>query len=215
MELVRVDTQRAYEQIRQQIIELALPPGAPIDEQALAAELDLGPTPVREALRLLAHDELVTVTPRHGLYVSTVGPDELAQFSELRLTLEGLAARLAAQRATADDLAVLDALCQALPQIPAEASDRLLEVDGRFHQAIAQAAHNRYLARTLDHYLGLSQRLWHLAQPQLSFLPAAVEEHLALVAAISAGEAEQAEKLMRGHVQDFYDRVRQILNQAP
>ncbi len=211
MELVRVDTKRAYELIRERITTLALAPGAPLNEQRLAKELELGLVPVREALILLAHDDLVVITPRHGLYVADVDLPDLEQISELRLSLESLCARQAAKRATPDDLAVLEALRLEQATIPPEDSHGLINFDHRFHQAIARAAHNKYLARTLDHFFGLSQRLWYLVLPRLEFLPAAVEKHLALVDAIEGGDADLAEQVMCSHVREFYDKVREAL----
>jgi DNA-binding GntR family transcriptional regulator len=213
MELVRVDTQRAYELIREKITTLELSPGAAISEQRLAEDLDMGLVPVREALKLLAHDDLVVITPRHGLYVADVNVPDLEQISEMRLSLESLCARLAAQRATPDDLVVLEALSQEQATIPHEDSQRLFDFDHRFHQAVARAAHNKYLARTLDHLFGLSQRLWYLALPHIEFLPGAVEKHLDLVEAIKAGDADAAEGIMSRHVQDFYDKVYEVLAQ--
>lgn len=205
----RVDTQRAYELIREKITTLALAPGAPIDAQTLAAELEMAVVPVQEALKVLAHEELVTITPRHGLYVSDVNLQDLDAVSETRLPLEALCAHLAAERATADDLVVLEALCGETPA--GSDAKELFELDHRFHQAIAAAAHNRYLARTLEQFFGLSQRLWFLALPHLDFLPTAVEEHVAIVEAIKAGRAKEAEQLMREHVAAFYDNVREVL----
>lgn len=219
MELERVDTQRAYELILEKITTLELAPGSAINEQQLAEELNMGAVPVREALKLLAHDNLVVVTPRHGLYVSDVSLPDLEQISELRLSLEALCARLAAQRATPDDLVVLEALRQEQAAGLAgdkaaglgAASRRLFELDHRFHRAVAQAAHNKYLARTLDQFYGLSQRLWYLVLPGLGFLPAAVEKHVELVEAIKAGDADRAEQVMYDHVKEFYSQVRDML----
>jgi DNA-binding GntR family transcriptional regulator len=211
MELERVDTKRAYERIRERITTLELAPGSPINEQRLAQELDLGLVPVREALKLLAHENLVVITPRHGLYVADVNVPDLEQLSEMRLTLESLGARLAAQRATADDIVVLEALRQEQATTPAEDSRRLFDIDHRFHQAIAQAARNKYLADSLERLFGLSQRLWYLALPHMGFLPSAVEKHLDLVEAIEVHDADRAERIMQSHVQEFYDQVREIL----
>jgi DNA-binding GntR family transcriptional regulator len=211
MELVRIDTQKAYDQIKEEIISLKLPPGQPIDEQQLGQRLDLGQVPVREALKLLAHDDLVVITPHHGLYVADVNIPDLERISEMRLSLETLCARLAAERASDDDLTVLDALCLELPEIPSKEYQKLLDLDHRFHRAMAQATQNRYLAKTLDHFLRLSQRLWYLALPRLGFLPAAVEDHLRLVEAIETGDADRAEAIMRDHVGEFYNEVREIL----
>lgn len=211
MELERVDTKRAYERIREQITTLELAPGSPINEQRLAQELDLGVVPVREALKLLAHENLVVITPRHGLYVADVNVPDLEQLSEMRLTLESLGARLAAQRATADDIVVLEALREEQATTPAEDSRRLFDIDHKFHQAIAQAAGNKYLADSLERLFGLSQRLWYLALPHMGFLPSAVEKHLDLVEAIEMHDADRAERIMRNHVQEFYDHVREVL----
>ncbi|MEW5960299.1 MAG: GntR family transcriptional regulator [Chloroflexota bacterium] len=225
MEMERIDTQRAYEYIWQKITTLELAPGSALNEQQLAEELDMGLVPVREALKLLIHDGLVVITPRHGPYVADLNIPELEQLSEMRLSLESLCARLAARRATPDDLAVLDALRQEAVDLYrqvatspqngssdlAEVGRRLFDVDHKFHQAIARAAHNKYMTRTLDQFFGLSQRLWYLALPYLDFLPAAVEEHLELVAAIKAGDADRAEQIMRNHVQGFYNKVQEIL----
>jgi DNA-binding GntR family transcriptional regulator len=211
MDLVRVDTQRAYELILAQITRLELRPGAPINEQKLAEELGMALTPVQEALKQLASDHLVRVTPRHGLYVADVNVPDLEKLSELRLSLEALAARLAAERAAADDLAVLDAIRQEQAAADPDDPRRLFEIDHKFHKAIAQAADNKYLAQTLDHFFGLSLRLWYLVLPRLAFLPRAVEKHLALVDAIRGHDADRVEQIMRAHVKEFYDQVRGVL----
>jgi uncharacterized 2Fe-2S/4Fe-4S cluster protein (DUF4445 family)/DNA-binding GntR family transcriptional regulator len=212
----RIDTRHAYEQIRERIIQLELPPGAPINARHLAEELQLGLVPVEEALKLLAHDKLVEITPRHehGVYVANVHLDDLDQLSEMRLALESLSARLAAERATPDDVAVLESLRASQDGLTPGESQQLLAVDRRFHQAVAQAARNAYLADALQQLFGLSQRLWYLALPQLDFLPASVDEHLALIQAIGSGEGDRAATLMRDHVRDFYDKVRAVLTKT-
>ncbi len=211
MELERIDTKRAYDLIRERITTLQLAPGEVIDEQELAASLDMGLVPVREALKLLVHDGLVLITPRHGILVSDLNIPDLDQLSEMRLALEGLSARLAAQRATADELVVLESLRREQAQTPVDDNHRQFSIDHKFHEAIARAAHNKYLAESLERLFGLSQRLWYLALPHLGFLPTAVEKHVDLVEAIQARDAERAEAIMREHVAEFYDQVRQIL----
>ena len=211
MELERIDTKRAYDLIRERITTLDLAPGSIIDEQSLAGELDMGLVPVREALKLLVHDSLVVITPRHGLYVADVNVPDLEQLSELRLTLEGLSARLAAQRATEDDIVILEALRQEQASTPPEDRRRLFDIDHKFHQAVSRAAHNKYMADSLERLFGLSQRLWYLALPKLGFLPGSVEQHLDLVKAIKDGDGDEAERIMRAHVGQFYAQVREVL----
>ncbi len=217
MELVRVDTQRAYDILWEKITTLELSPGAPINEQQLMEELEMGLVPVREALRLLAHENLVEITPRHGLYVADVSVEDLEQVSEIRLPLETLCARLAALRATPDDLVVLEALRQEQATISTEkelteeTSRHLFDLDHKFHQALAQAAGNKYLAQTLEHLFGLSRRLWYLVLPHLGYLPAAVEEHLELIEAIQASDGDRAAQIMHEHVEEFYNKVHETL----
>lgn len=211
MELERVDTKRAYELLRERITTLELVPGSAINEQRQAEELDMGLVPIREALKLLAHEKLVVITPRHGLYVADVNIPDLEQLSEMRLTLESLSARLAALRATHDDIVVLEALRQEQVNTSRDDRRRLLEVDHKFHNAVAQAAHNKYLADSLEGLFGLSQRLWYLALPRLGFLSSSVEKHMDLVEAIKGGDPDCAEQVMHSHVQEFYDKVYKAL----
>ncbi len=209
MELVRVDTQRAYKLIQEKIITLELEPGQLIDEGKLAQELEIAQTPIREALQLLIHDNLVEAPPR-GLYVAAIDIDDLEKISAIRLHIETFAARQASQKATEDDLIVLNAHCQEdVTEI-----HQLLDLDHKFHQAIAQAAHNKYLADVLEHFFGLSQRLWYLILPQLDFLPGAVESHIELVEAIKAGNGDRAEELMHHHIESFYKKVIGIMSEA-
>jgi uncharacterized 2Fe-2S/4Fe-4S cluster protein (DUF4445 family)/DNA-binding GntR family transcriptional regulator len=223
----RAETQTAYDLIWQRITTLEFAPRAPLHEQQLAAELGVSLSAVQGALKLLAHEHLVRITPRYGTYVAGVNLADLEQLSELRVELESLAARLAAQRATAVDLAALDAVRQSKTpyfsgeQIAAGRADsrssdvvsvrRLFDIDHRFHQAISAAAHNRYLAQALETFFGLSLRLWYMALPRLDTLPGAVERHLDLADAIRRGDAETAERVMHAHVAGFYADVRTVL----
>jgi DNA-binding GntR family transcriptional regulator len=108
-------------------------------------------------------------------------------------------------------LVVLEALRQEQSAVPAEDSLRLFDLDHKFHQAIAKAAGNKYLAQTLDRLFGMSRRLWYLALPHLGYLPTAVEKHLDLVESIKAGDADRAVQIMYDHVKEFYAQVRETL----
>lgn len=210
MDLLRVDTQRAYELIREKITSLELEPGSPIDEGALSGELDMGLVPVREALNLLAHDHLVE-TAEQRLFVSRVKIDDLQQISEIRILLEPYCAGQAAVHASGDDIVVLEALSQEQSHVPANQPKQLFELDHKFHQSIARAAKNKYLEKILEDFYGHSKRAWFLVLPQLDFLPNAVESHLEMVQAIKKGDAERAAQMMGEHVGGFYKKVFDIL----
>lgn len=210
MDLIRIDTRKAYENIHDMITTLELKPGSVLNDQELAQELGLELKPVREALTLLAQDRLVSFSDQ-GMYVADINVADLEQLSELRLQLETFCARLAAERATPDDLAVLEALRSEQAAISTGEMGRLFELDHKFHQAIAAASGNRYLARALEQLFGQSQRLWYLVLPDLEFLPDAVETHLELLKAIKSGDGDEAARIMHDHVKIFYDKVKSIL----
>jgi DNA-binding transcriptional regulator YhcF (GntR family) len=107
-------SEKAYHLIRDRIVSLRLPPGSMIDERELVADLGLGRTPVREALRRLAGENLVDVFPRRGMFVAGVDVGDLASISEARAELEGFAARLAAARATKEERRVCEELVHEL-----------------------------------------------------------------------------------------------------
>lgn len=206
--LNRVDTEKAYQILWEKITSLEIPPGAALDIQALSEDLDMSPTAVKEALRILIHEHLVEAPPR-GLQVTDLHFSDLEKISTIRLNLETLSAQQAARNATPDDLVILRALCEQ------EAGDNreLFELDQQFHQAIAQGAHNQYLAATLDHFYGLSKRLWFLALPHLDFLPSAVQSHINLVDAIEEGDEPLAMEIMSTHIEDFYQKITDIITE--
>lgn len=213
MELVRIDTQRAYELIREKITSLELAPGSSIDEGKLADEMEMGLVPVREALVLLVHDHLVTIEAQ-GLFVSKVEAPDLKQISDIRMLLEPYCAQQAALHATADDIVVLEALSQEQSQIPSDQPKQLFDLDHKFHQAIARAAKNKYLSEILEDFYGHSRRVWFLVLPHLDFLSTAVESHLEMVQAIKNHDDERAVQMMREHVQGFYEKVFEILKKT-
>lgn len=211
MQLVGVDTQEAYNKIRDMIVTLTLKPGIVVNEQVLAEQLNLGPTSVREALKLLVHDNLVEIKKHQGLYVSEINKNDLEMLSEVRVLMEGYAARLAAKRATEDDITIMEALIDEQKNIPDDDKQAWIEIDHKLHQAIAAAAHNHYLSESLEYYFLLSQRLWYLVLPKIKFLSLAVHEHADLVKAIQSKSPGVAENIMTSHVQNFYNKVREII----
>lgn len=211
MQLTGVDTQRAYDRIREMIITLELAPGSLVDVYALGEKLNLGATPIQEALKLLAHDNLIEVSKHQGLYITKIRPEDLELISEVRVLLEGATARIAAERASEDDILVMESLIEEQKGISDDDKQAWIEIDHKLHQAIAAAAHNRYLSESLEYHFGLSQRLWYLVLPKLKFLSRAVEEHADLVKCIKEHNPDRAEEIMVTHVKSFYLKVHEII----
>jgi DNA-binding GntR family transcriptional regulator len=203
---------RAYFAIRELIVSLELAPGSIIHEPELMARLGLGRTPVREALRALMRERLVDVYHRRGMFVSPVDVRDLAGLSEVRLALEPVAARLAAERATSGDRGACAALLEELERAAGEHDERaLIDLDQRIHRHVYRCTHNEFLERTLEEYYVLTLRIWFLALERVARLDAAVAEHRDLLAAIRDRDPERAETVMRRHVAGFERAIRDVL----
>src|SRR5579862_8296300 len=112
---------RAYEELRDRLVTLQIKPGEPIDEDQLGRELEMGRTPIREAIKRLSLENLVTVFPRRGTFAAEINITDLAHITDVRTQLEGHAAYRAAQRITEARRGELEELLQELAR--SEGSD--------------------------------------------------------------------------------------------
>src|SRR6202011_1113676 len=156
-------TEQAYRIIEEQIVTLRLKPGDILSEQMLSASLEIGRTPIREALQRLAREGLVTILPRKGILVSDLNPRNQLLLLEVRRELERLLSRAGAERATAEQreklLAVADGMDRA-----AKTNDDIdfMRLDRGLNQLMIEAAHNDYAARSMKLLQGLSRRFWYM-----------------------------------------------------
>ncbi|WP_256022457.1 GntR family transcriptional regulator [Roseomonas sp. GC11] len=196
--------ERAYDFIRQRILEGGFPPGTPLRESALATELGLSRTPVREALRRLLADGLVESIRNQGTFVTEIGAEDLEEVWDLRLMLEGHAAARAARRITPAGLAALEALAGAMealdPGAP-EAPRAFSALNNRFHMTIAAAAGARRLEGMIGQALevplvllkpGLTRQAVDIAHSN--------QQHRELIAALRSGQGEWARLVMQAHL---------------
>jgi DNA-binding GntR family transcriptional regulator len=201
---------RAYAELRDRIVTLAIAPGAPINEDALGRELEMGRTPVREAIKRLALERLVSVFPRRGTFASEINITDLAAISDVRVQLEGHAAQRAAERLTAAQRAELDALVAEIDEGSGDA-DALMRLDARVHRFVYECAGNAYLQETLERYLNLSLRIWYLVLDRLPHLFDRVHEHRELLLAIREGDSSRARSIAAEHVATFESEIRGVL----
>jgi DNA-binding GntR family transcriptional regulator len=203
---------RAYAEMRDRIVTLRIPPGSPIDEDALGKELEMGRTPVREAIKRLSLENLVTVFPRRGTFASEINITDLAHIADVRVQLERHAAYRAAERIAGAQHEQLEALLDELDRIDETAdAPELVGLDTRVHRFVYQCADNPYLEDTLGRYLNLSLRIWHLVIDRLPHLSARVHEHRDLLTAIRDGDAERARTIAGDHVITFEREIRSVL----
>jgi DNA-binding GntR family transcriptional regulator len=202
---------KAYQLIRQRIITLELPPLSAIDEQALMEDLQLGRTPIREALQRLSSEGLVFFAPRRGMFVADISITDLQKIFELRLILEGFCARLAAQRATPEQLASMESIIDELERVPDGDSRGLMVIDERFHELLYEAGDNKFLADILNRLHALSFRLWYLVLERLGDVRPAMEQHIAISEALQARDGARAEGLLQQHIFGFQQEIRSVL----
>lgn len=199
----------AYSSLRDLIVTLELHPGEPISEEGLMRRLEVGRTPLREAVKRLETESLVVVHPRRGTFVSEVHLTDHSLICDVRRQLESHAARRAAERATADDRTRLAALEHDIAEHPGgrAASMRL---DTEIHREVYRCAHNHYLESDLSHYYNLSLRIWYLFLDRLPEVDHTAE-HLPMIRAIRSGDAEAAAGYARRHVNHFEESVKAAL----
>ncbi|MGY1639017.1 GntR family transcriptional regulator [Geodermatophilus sp. SYSU D00742] len=204
---------KAYVAIRDRLIMLAIRPGDPIDDDELAKDLGVGRTPVREALKRLEGDRLVVSYPRRGTFATGMDISDLAHISDIRAQLEPLAARRAAERAARVGSAELEDLATGIEQLDVAAIDRseLMRWDLAVHRAIYRAAGNPHLEDVLIRYDNLATRIFCLFLERLPTVDEHVGEHVELLRAIAAGDADRADDLAREHVLGFERAIRAVI----
>jgi DNA-binding GntR family transcriptional regulator len=200
--------ERAYLELRDRIVKLRLPPGTVLREDELMAELGIGRTPLREAVKRLALEGLVAVQPRRGTYVTDVDAAEIVHITELRAELEGYAAALAARRMDADTRRRAEALLGEIERIGREEDhEALMALDRRIHAFIWDASGNPYLVDSLERYFSLSLRIWYVVLDRVPGLGHAVHDQTGLLHALADRDAQRAQSLMREHVLAFQREI--------
>lgn len=192
---------RIHKSLAQDIIGGQLKPGHKLDEQLLAERFGVSRTPIREALRELNARGLVEIIPRRGGVVARIGIDRLADMLDAECELEGLCARLAAQRMTALEKGQLQDLHeQGRALIGSNDEMEYLALNQSFHDLICQGAHNRTLAAATRE---LRDRLAPFRQSQNDDqgrrLARSHDEHTQITEAILRGDSSTAYEVMRSH----------------
>ncbi|ACL63046.1 GntR family transcriptional regulator [Methylobacterium nodulans] len=185
--------EQAYHQLEELITTLALPPGTVLAEQGLAQRLQIGRTPIREALQRLARDGLVVVIPRRGILVSEINLRTQLRLLETRRVLEHLIARLAAERATAEERRAFAEIAANM-RAAADAADDIafMRLDRQFNELAAAASRNEFAVRSLNSMAALSRRFWYQHYKEAADLPLAANLHAEVCEAIAKRDVKAA-----------------------
>nr|WP_315183680.1 GntR family transcriptional regulator [uncultured Albidiferax sp.] len=189
------------ELLRQRIFDRTLEPGSWIDELKLAEEYGISRTPLREALKVLSTEGLVTMKVRRGAYVTEVSETDLADVYHLLGLLESDAAGVVAQRATPEQLADLQALHT---ELEAAVGDRELffAINERFHMRLLAIANNRWRDQMVADLRKVMKLNRHNSLLKSGRIQESLREHRALMQALEAQDAPVATQRMLEHFQN-------------
>ncbi len=193
-----------------------IPPGAPLDERALAERFGVSRTPVREALQQLAALELVRIAPRHGVFASRLSIPQLRAQLELLCELEAITAKLAARRMSPEErMALQDSATECEDAARADDAQAFLRANTAFHKRIYRGSHNEQLVDTILSIRRLVQRY----RPRIFTTPAArnraLVEHRRVCEAIVSGDEDAAHAAMLAHAPSGSTGFAEFLSTMP
>lgn len=191
--------EQVAERVRHRILSHSLSPGSWIDEQALAAEYGISRTPLREALKVLAAEGLVTMKLRRGAYVTETSTRDLSEVYHLLGLLEGDAAADVATRATGTELAELEALHADLETSVGD-RDGFFAANERFHMRLLAIADNHWRNQLVVDLRKVMKLNRHHSLFKQGRVDASLQEHRQVMAALRHADADAARQLMQAHL---------------
>ena len=190
--------QQVAELLRQRIFNRDLAPGSWIDELKIAEEFGISRTPLREALKVLATEGLITMKPRRGSYVTEVSEQDLRDVYHLLALLESDAAAVVAFEATDAQIEALFDLHRQLEQSVTDA-DQFFKINEQFHMALLTTANNRWRNQVVEDLRKVMKLNRHQSLLKTGRIDDSLHEHAAIMQALKARQPEQARQLMQAH----------------
>ncbi|PKM81444.1 MAG: GntR family transcriptional regulator [Firmicutes bacterium HGW-Firmicutes-14] len=203
-----------FETLREAIISATLRPGERLMEIQLAEEMGVSRTPVREAIRKLELEGFVVMIPRKGAYVAGISMKDIADVFEIRAALEALAAGLAAERITEEELEQLERILVKIGECVKDNDlEKLVEVDTEFHEALFKASRNERLAQIVSNLREQIQRFRQASLSTPGRMKFAFEEHKKIVEAVSERNVERAQALAIEHIENAENSMLDMLKE--
>ncbi|WP_161874704.1 GntR family transcriptional regulator [Ihubacter sp. rT4E-8] len=197
-----------YEQLKRQILTGKITPGTRMMEVELAEEMGVSRTPVREAIRKLEKEGLVTIEPRRGAYASDISVRDMVDTLEVREDLEGLAAALVAGRMTEEQLDELTRIAKNYSSaIKNSETEKMIHYDEQFHRYIVACSGNKTLVQISETVQELALRFRYLFYDDFSRYENMPVEHRQIIEAIKGGDAETARTTADNHVKRLKEFV--------
>ena len=197
-----------YEELKMQILKGSIIPGTRMMEVELAEEMGVSRTPIREAIRKLEKEGLVTIEPRRGAYASMISTEDMVEILEVRQDLEGLAAYFAADRMTKEQMTELIEVSNNYNEAVKQGNmESMIRHDTRFHHIIVESCHNKILVQMIEQLQELVLRFRYIYYDNFRRAENMPEEHEAIVAAIAEGNADKARAAADIHIERLKELV--------
>jgi DNA-binding GntR family transcriptional regulator len=201
-------TDRAYNDIKFRIITCRYRPGEVLSEAAISGDLNIGRTPVHQAIHRLMNDGLISILPRKGVMVTPVGVEEVMEIIDVRLVNECYCARLAAVHASQIELQELRTILKAAESLINKRDvQEMMLLDRKFHETLANAAKNTVLTEVLRNLHERSLRFWFISLRDPDYHRIVWEQHSSIVGALELHDPNAAELAMREHILSFQRNV--------
>ncbi len=193
-----------FETLRTAILDGKLKPGERVMEVQLAEKLGVSRTPVREAIRKLELEGLLVMIPRKGAYVADVSIKDVLNVLEVRASLEGLAASLAAERITEEEIDKLRQSAEEFEEMNrSNDRDGMVQKDTEFHSVLLNASRNNKLLSIVEGLSDYVQRFRVIYFTEYSDAKNIMEEHRAILDAISERDGEKANQVAQDHIENI------------
>lgn len=197
-----------YEELKMQILTGAIVPGTRMMEVELANEIGVSRTPVREAIRKLEKEGLVTIEPRRGAYASQISTKDMVEILEVRQNMEGLAAFFAASRMTSDQMEELKIIEEKYNEaVKSGDMQEMIKYDTKFHRMIVESCNNKVLVQMIEQLQELVLRFRYIYYDNFKRAENMPEEHMEIMQAIETGNAEAARNAADTHI----DRLKELV----
>ena len=197
-----------YEELKIQILTGQIVPGTRMMEVDLAEEMGVSRTPIREAIRKLEKEGLVTIEPRRGAYASMISTQDMVEILEVRQDLEGLAAYFAATRMSPVEMEELKEIADKYNDaVKSGNMKELIRYDTQFHRLIVDSCHNKILVSMVEQLQELVLRFRYIYYDNFKRGEEMPREHQEIIDAIASGDADRARAAADVHI----DRLKQLV----
>lgn len=206
---------RVFHQLEQSILDGKYPPGMTLNEKKLCEELGVSRTPLREAFSRLEQEGLVESIPHKGAVVLGISSQDIEDIYTIKLELEGLAAQLAAERITPEELTELEETISMTEFYMGKGNvDKVVELDSRFHDIICKAGKNRPLRAMMSNYHNFVKIARHRSLNKPERIPQMLTEHRSIMNAIASGDGELAKSLAVAHINKARVSIASAMNES-